>query len=496
MAITSLTTPSQLEPVWQNTIPFRFSSTISSTTNFRYVFDVFTTDQVSGSNTFKTRVNPFPRPDGTGLYSPHYVLRDNVNYNFQPMISVPTAASVSLVKYYINAGEEYDPGKTWSATYNSTGNLGLTFATSHGMLAGDIILLNKTDKSVNVGYDGTCSVLSVTTLTSLRTSKTYGSVVGAEDGTITDVLRMSFTSSSLWAFNGCRQYDEVALTFSQYTLVDSKSKFLTKFNGVKGLFVSDYQTISYIAATAGPKPTHAIYKFYNAGIITATVSLTFSVANYLRVDVPTSFASTLGAGNGALNTAHSNAALIGPNAQFSIQMGTWSSFPTGSPTYLSQAFTYSYNKTGDKAFCSYSNREYPIIQVSFLNKLGAFEYMTFNLVNKTTVKVARKNYKKVLAYDYVVGNRSTTSFDMNVTEELSLQSDYLSDEEALQVRDLVTSPEVYIISQFDPITNIGNTVSYPIIVTNDSYTVQNTLNDVMFSFRLTAEKAYTIYTNI
>ena len=504
MALSITSTPGALEPVYQNSMMFLAASTYATFSNFRYIFDVYTnTNYTTTGGSFKTRVNPFPRPDGVGMYSPHYVLRDNVSYKLQPNISSPTANTQSIINYYLKLGEEWNPLLSWYDTQWISGALGLTFSTPHGLLVGDLLLLDKTDKSLNPQYDGTCSVVAVTSPTSITTDKLFGDSSTAEGGEVTDVLRMSYTSSILRAFNGTRQYDEIDINFTNdYVLSVATDSFLTSYNGVKRNYVYDLSTISYIAATSGVIPTHAVFNFYNKTTgITGTYGMTVSTTAS-RVDVPTGYANAILRNDSSLSLPLINVLAAGENGYYTVRMATWSSYPSGSPTYLSQPFTYSIMPNHDSgAFgCSTpTGREFDLIQIAFLNKYGAFEYMTFALVNKRTIKVNRKKYKKVLAYNYIMGDRGNTIFDMNVTEELTLNSDWLNDEEALLVSDLISSPEVYIIQQYPSNSStwtINNVKYLPVIVTTDSYTIKNTLNDQLFNFTLMVEMAFNTYTNI
>ena len=135
MALSITSTQGALEPVYQNSMMFLAASTYATFSNFRYIFDVYTnTNYTTTGGSFKTRVNPFPRPDGVGMYSPHYVLRDNVSYKLQPNISSPTANTQSIINYYLKLGEEWNPLLSWYDTQWISGALGLTFSTPHGLL--------------------------------------------------------------------------------------------------------------------------------------------------------------------------------------------------------------------------------------------------------------------------------------------------------------------------------------------------------------------------
>jgi len=507
MALTITDTPFILEPVRSNGIPFRVTSSISSNTNFRYVFEAYTVDQITGVPTFKTKINPFPRQDASGLFNIGYVLRDNVSYKLQPLIQSIAANPQSVVHYQYKVGENWDPNKTWIDTIWETGALGLTFAVPHGFQVNDVILLDKTDKSINPIYDGTASVVSVPNIYEIITNLSFGASSVLEGGSVTDVLRMSLTSSVYRAYNGKRQYQQRTDLFEDfYIATDASYEWLTSFNdgmvsgvaGTKGLYSNDYQTLSYIAATAGVVPTHAVYRFYNSasasGIIaTYSMAVTAPVLPYKRLDVPTGPQNLI---NTPVITNYITAAINATNnAYYEVQMATWSAYPAGSPTYMTRPFRYQFNKGLDRSGlqCSPNKREYPLIEIAFLNEFGAFEYLTFNLVSKTNVKVNRKKYKKVLAYNYNIGDRGDTIYDQQLTESMELTSDWLSDEEASQVNLMVRSDEVYIIQQYDALTNLWDTFTYPVIVTIDSYTQQNKLNDTLFNFKLTLDKAYQIF---
>ena len=502
MALTIVSSPEDISPVFTNSMPVVVTSTISSQPNFRYIFDVYTQNQPSASiSTFKTRVNPFPRPDTTGLYSPHYVLRDNVSYTLQPFITEPTSGSASIVYWKMQLGEEWNPGLTWSDTayeFAPAGALGLTFATPHGLLVDDIILLNKTDKSLNPQYDGTCSVYAVTNPYHIVTDKMFGYSSVLESGQITDVLRMSASIIKKTGINASRQYDEIELTFSDvYEMefgMDPVGKFLTRYEGIRYIAYNEWHTLSYLSSRFGTEADTCEFTFYQDGpdmpaFQTVSISLTSSTADtFDRVDIPIGYPNWNGRPD--MPVALTGVYNARENGFFTVQLGK-----------TSQIFTYSFSRGYDagnisEGECqSVSNREYPQIEVAFLNDLGAFEYFTFNLVNKRSIKVNRKKFKKVLAWNYSIGDRGNTIYDADITEEISLTSDWLIDEEALLMAQLIKSPEVYIIQQIATDGSINSNI-YPMIVTDDSYEIKNTLNNQLFNFSIKMEFANQIIANI
>jgi hypothetical protein len=70
-------------------------------------------------------------------------------------------------------------------TYYWEGNVGLTFgATAHGFIEGDIIEINKSDKSINPQYDGNYTVIKVVDQYLLITDRSWGQNTSGESGVV------------------------------------------------------------------------------------------------------------------------------------------------------------------------------------------------------------------------------------------------------------------------------------------------------------------------
>ena len=96
LAITILKEPNFLEPDFQYSIPFKFSSTKA-------------TFSITGSYSYRSTINHTPKPDGTGLISPHDILKANLGYSINPFITSLTAATESIVHYRQALFEFYNP---------------------------------------------------------------------------------------------------------------------------------------------------------------------------------------------------------------------------------------------------------------------------------------------------------------------------------------------------------------------------------------------------
>lgn len=250
MIINLLNNPDGLAPV-NSDLWFRVNSGSSSVSNFKYIFKInnklepFDTGSISTSSLYKVP----PRPiNGDGLFSPSNLLKSYIGYDIEANKSSWGTHSAALIEYYIDYGFEYNPDLNFTDTFDVSGNLGLTFSTPHGLTAGDLITIDKDNKTQNLNYDGTASVLSTPNDWSIETDKTYGLVINDETGTIINLTRLSLTSSNYYAFNGTRQYNERTRDFEdEYVLTGSTSSFLTNYTGTyKSVFSDNWETISMI----------------------------------------------------------------------------------------------------------------------------------------------------------------------------------------------------------------------------------------------------------
>jgi len=132
-------------------------------------------------------------------------------------------------------------------------------------------------------------------------------------------------------------------------------------------------------------------------------------------------------------------------------------------------------------------REYDLVRLAFLNKLGGIDYWTFNLVSKYRSEIKRDMIQRVLQYNYNIGDRGMEVVGQKISEEWEINTDYLSDDEALFIRELVESPEVYMIDGTDLL---------PVIITDNSWELKSTLNDQLVQYTLKYRKAFDIISNV
>jgi hypothetical protein len=85
----------------------------------------------------------------------------------------------------------------------------------------------------------------------------------------------------------------------------------------------------------------------------------------------------------------------------------------------------------------------------WLNEQGGYDYYTFQSFRQDTTKIERQTYDNryyatnLSSPDRNVG-RSVKTFDTNITQEIVLESNYLSVPESMWIEKLFVSPQVYI----------------------------------------------------
>jgi len=93
--------------------------------------------------------------------------------------------------------------------------------------------------------------------------------------------------------------------------------------------------------------------------------------------------------------------------------------------------------------------KYTPIRLHFLNRLGGYDSFNFNLKSKEETKVKRDSYVQQshnftgTSWDYTKASRGRTEFNTEMTEKLTINTDYLTESESAWMGDLFTSPVIY-----------------------------------------------------
>lgn len=477
ISISVLTSPTAFEPA-NAPLWFRLNSASSGLTDFKYIFRPEYRSEPFTSTTYTTlgtyRIPPKPG-SGDGLFSPHRALKSFFNINnsviINPFITGFLATSATaLIDYRMKYGFEYNPNKFFTDTISVSGNMGITFSTTHDFEVGDILTLDKSNKNYNPQYDGTCSVVSVPNAYSIKTNKTFSTtLLAGESGYVTDAFRLAGTVSGFYTWNATRQYDEISTSFLPYLMATqsggSVGRFLTtqyntKLTTPKPVALTEYETLSLCFNTTQVAPYYLMVDTYDTnGNILATysaASLGYSLNPYRRIEV--------GVGPANLSTVTFGDNVDAYRVYININGGV----------RISEYRYYKINRQ-----CS----NYETQRLVFLNRLGGFDYFSFTLDAKKSISVSKTEYEKILNYNYTVGDRGKTVLAQKAEARMTINSNWITENESIWLEQLLTSPEVYVLT-----TN----TKLPIIITDNSYEVKTYLRNQVFNLIVNYKFAYDI----
>jgi hypothetical protein len=466
-------------------LPFKTITDSYSIANFKYVYDLYQIDEVNGITSSLGRYIIPPDTTGVGNFSPHEILQSQLTYDINPGITDFATAQNSITKYAVGYGYQWNPGVEFLETFSASGFFAFVCSSNPTFSTGDIIVVNKDDKTINAYYDGTCSVTGVFG-SIVATDKQFNIQVGNtaspyyvnafETGRITSQTHVKGLTSGFYAFNGTRQYQQQGFDFSQYLIgsLSGYTQFLTNHpanegfssydSNAKSIYITNYETISFlIDQVLYPASYFIIVVLYNknGGVITThTYNYTLSSA-YHRIDFPTGPANLLSMGVSFTNVDH-----------YEVRM-EYSSFPVPQP--LCSMF---YNLVSN---CS----PHTNVRILWLNRLGGIDYFNFNWMSKNTISTTKTLYKKELPYNYNIGDREDTVLAQKASEAWLVSSDFITEPESNWLKELFTSPEVYVL---DETTGL----KYPIIISDTSYTVKTRLNDRLIAVSFNYVLAYSI----
>jgi hypothetical protein len=130
-------------------------------------------------------------------------------------------------------------------------------------------------------------------------------------------------------------------------------------------------------------------------------------------------------------------------------------------------------------------------RLQFLNELGGYDTFNFTLVSKETMDIERSMFKKDLgsygsSYSFVnsPNDRAYSQYHTRIKDKVSIQSDWVKEEELAWLEQLVTSPDVRLDDGLYLI---------PINITNTSFEKKKVVNEKLFNLQLEYTLSYDRY---
>ena len=514
-SVTVISNPGTYSPA-EGRLWYVLNSLSSGAADFKYTFSPKRIDLLTGAT---TSLGTFPVPPaainqptpGYGRFSVDEALSAQLTYNITPFIQVPMWASQSIAKYYLNYGWSYNPnGRFVNITNVVQTTLGFNNITSGGpfdFAVGDIITIVLDDDSIGGQYNGLATVNYVQNPLGFQYISIDKPFVapGAGGGVVTQIKRLiGGTSSTLYAYNGTRQYWQNDFSFTNGGVTASTS-FDWSINGPGYVFYTNRQATSALTnykdgfTVSNFPPTQAEFTARTKKVLLTnyeTLSLlfddagswlfTFNTYNSDRVVIGT-YSNTIGA-------------LAAPSflyKRYDMPVGPKNLINAGWITNWTNVAYYTFKlywTTGDEPPFTIHNKYMKYYEVdrrcatrftnyrlAFVNLHGGVDYWNFNYKSKSKMNVDRNEYTRGLNYNYSIGDRGDSIYSIKSNVKYNVTSDFLDPYDHAFLGELIRTTEAYIVDE-------NNKLSYPIIVTtndwDDDYDTNDNLRIAEVEFRL------------
>jgi hypothetical protein len=445
-------------PVGQEVIFVVSNSTIvASQLNVRFIADVYISDTIPTSitttsiptATFKTT----PNNAGVGIFDfkqvvENYVSADNMAGNNSSYKGVSTTDDTPHPVHLIDKYSRNKKAARW---------LTIQFKTQYTDASGDVVT-PETLFTVSVDYQILNGYLKYT--------------------------------DELSIFN-----NDFGFSLSNFNLSSPTHRFLTNAPATQYANLEDYGTIAYLAPNDNVSYIQLIYKnSSNDQIGTEDVDRTYA--------------------NGAWNSLNSyiffrfvffgcypaNLQNWSSTFQALVSAGTINggsievrAFDV-SNTAISKTYTININCPNLKGYES--------IRLCWLNQWGAWDYYTFTQKSVRSISTKGSTYEQlagswneaVYRVDSYKGGKK--SFRVNATEKITMNTDFVSESENDMFKELINSPEVYILEGYQddiPFSALNQYVK-PVRLTTSSFTKKTVANDKLIQYTFEVEKSKTLRT--
>jgi hypothetical protein len=132
---------------------------------------------------------------------------------------------------------------------------------------------------------------------------------------------------------------------------------------------------------------------------------------------------------------------------------------------------------------------YDPIRIAYLNKYGAYDFFNFDLVNKTSFQIEKKGYERNYSGDIYEANNIVVKnvnpiYYTKETQNWKIISDYVNDTQSELLRELYSSPLVYLNLVND---NYITPSWIPVKPNATTYEVKKTASDKLFNIEMDVE---------
>jgi hypothetical protein len=150
-----------------------------------------------------------------------------------------------------------------------------------------------------------------------------------------------------------------------------------------------------------------------------------------------------------------------------------------------------------------NGKGYEPIRLCWLNQWGAWDYYTFTQKSIKSTSTSGATYNQLAGTwneslyrpDSYKGGKK--AFRVNATEKITMNSDFVTEDEAVMFEELINSPEVYLLKGYvsgAETTSVLNQYVTPVRLLTSSFTKKTIANDKLMQYTFEIEKSKTLRT--
>jgi len=305
-------------------------------------------------------------------------------------------------------------------------------------------------------------------------------------------------------FNGILQYDnyltqtgaDYGYNLKKNLLYTAKSTSAAKFlsNAPTTLYVNvnDYGTLSFLnflpTSTDRIKQINLVY-YKNDGTTSSEI-VTQNYTNGGATNLDNIFTQLLYFGAFPGNLQNWSSTFQGLVALGKIKGGYYTVQAQNDADELQQLYTINVNCPNSKGYES--------IRLTWLNQWGVWDYYTFTMKSTKSLTTNRTTYTQMSG----TWNDSTyringfqggkKNFRVNSTERITVNTDFVTEADAVWFEELINSQEVYVLNGYEtetaPYNTMTNKYVEPILITSSNYIRKTIANDKLIQYTFEMER--------
>jgi len=408
-------------------------------------------------------------------------------YNGEWIVSLVSTSYVRINKTFVSTGTgglaieaERFTDNYWYANPGTNGIVGFTVINTRPtrINIGDIVVVKQSAGASHAGYNGEWLVVDKVpygSYTAIITNCPYITSTPVNGGVIYSKSKYNYVeqvnSTEEYTWDAGLQYEDINnFNITDYSMnVTDLGKFLTNAPNNQYIRLDEIGTLScFNTAVVGSSGLYrSVFKSYTSN---GTLIDTFND----KIGASTNVWVRLELGTGTKNMA-GNLDLTGA-AYYTVHI------EDNSNNRLSEVRTYTID---------YDCTRYTPKRFKWKNRLGGWDFFTFNLRSDRTVNIEKSTFRKAqktwhtssVGYGTAVGERGNTVYNVNANDSELVFSDWLSNDEAAWLEELWTSPSVFVM-------DANGTNELPIIITDNQLTIGERENRGLISYAINYTNSY------